>query len=364
LAEGRIFYFNVVETSIRRDSAIPWRLAPRPSKNWSDLETAWHAYRAEVAKPDDEIDQEQATKEFDAARDILLQIVTTWIKSLSRLVSFLSLPLTMLLAWWNVKLGRSDRRVAWRIAVFLFFVVLLRIRLEYGLTLEMFRSSLQLSAGEAFKFWVYYLALEPILRKFWPGCLTVWSRSMTGRWQDPGLGHSLLVGAAMSMPVPLLHALLVGPAREFNPLALSGNTALLTFLLQFIQFIANWGSYILIVLVICRFAARRDLVAIVITPLALIAFWFTGQVADPSPILIVLAVYYGTLMVLLIRCGVVAVFSFLVCHHLLLRMPIADGPGPDLTPTVVVVLTILLIAGYGFYISVGGRKPLIAKMTT
>ncbi|MCH5375764.1 MAG: hypothetical protein JJ992_17470, partial [Planctomycetes bacterium] len=129
-------------------------------------------------------------------------------------------------------------------------------------------------------------------------------------------------------------------------------------------FIANWGSYILIVLVICRFAARRDSLAVVVAPLALIAFWHTGELTAPSPFLIVLVVYYGTLMMLLIRFGVVAVFSFLICHHLLVRMPIADGLGPDLTPTVVVVLTILLIAGYGFYISVGGRKPLIAKLST
>jgi hypothetical protein len=282
----------------------------------------------------------------------------------SQVITFLTLPLTMILAWRNVKLGRSDRRVAWRIAVFLFFIVLLKTRLEFGLTLEMFRSSLQLSAGVAFKFWVYYLALEPILRKFWPGCLTVWSRAMIGRWKDPSLGHSLLVGAAMSIVVPLVHALLVGQSSEFVPLALSGNVALLTFLLQFIQFIANWGSYILIVLVICRFAARRDSVAMVITPLLLIAFWHVKHAIDPDPFLIVLAVYYGTLMLLLLRFGVVAVFSFLFCHHLLLCVPIADGLGSDLTPTVVAVLTILLIAGYGFYISIGGREQLIAKLST
>ncbi len=101
----------------------------------------------------------------------------------------------------------------------------------------------------------------------------------------------------------------------------------------------------------------------VIAPVGLIPFWHAKHAAEPDPFLIVLAVYYGTLM-LLLRFGVVAVLRFLVCHHLLLRMPVADGPGPDLTPAIVVVLTILLIAGYGFYISVGGRKPLIAKLSS
>ena len=185
---------------------------------------------------------------------------------------------------------------------------------------------------------------------------------MTGRWQDPSLGHALLVGAAMSMVVPLLYTVLVGRSAEFNPLALSGNTALLTFILRFIQFIANWGAYVLIVLVIIRFAVKRDWVAMVITPLLLTSFWHTKDALEPSLYLIVLAAYYGTLMLLLLRLGVVAVFSFLFCHHLVLRVPIADGLGPDLTPTVVATLIILSIAGFGFYASIGGRKQLIAKL--
>ena len=86
LAEGAIVYFNVVETSIRRDSAIPWRLAPKPPKTWSDFKTTWNAYRAEAAMPADQIDEVRAKEKFDEAWDILVKIVSTGIKVMSRAV--------------------------------------------------------------------------------------------------------------------------------------------------------------------------------------------------------------------------------------------------------------------------------------
>ncbi len=274
------------------------------------------------------------------------------------MVSLLILPVLMVLAWRNTSRGRSDRRTAWRVAVTIFFVTLLERRLNCGLTLEMFRYSLLFSAGMAFQYWVYYLALEPIVRKFWPGILTAWSRAMTGRWRDPSLGHSLLVGAMMGTLIPSLYFILVGDSKDFlQASAFSGNTELLALVLRLIRFFSGWGIYVTIILVLCRMVVRSNRLAAVLATALLMIFWMFDDVAAPNRYTIVLIAYFMTVMFFLIRFGVVAAFTFLFCHHLLMWIPFTvDLKGPDVAPTLFTVVVVLAIAGYGFYTSVGGRR--------
>lgn len=182
---------------------------------------------------------------------------------------------------------------------------------------------------------------------------------MTGRWRDPSLGRTLLVSAMMGTLVPLLYILLRGDLEEFRELKLhplSGNVALLALLLQLIEFLSNWGLYVIIVLVICRFVVHSDRVSLVVAPVMLITFWQFENIATPNPYTIVLVCYYTTLMFLLLRFGIVATFTFLFCHHLMVCIPFTnDLKGPDLAPTIFAVTVVLAIAGYGFYASVGGR---------
>jgi len=278
-------------------------------------------------------------------------------RALSSTISLLLFPVMMVLAWRNSVLGRSDRRTAWRVAVVMFFVTLLDQRLSIGVTLDMLRPTLLLSAAVAFQFWVFYLALEPIIRKFWPGILTAWSRAVTGRWRDPSLGHSLLIGTMMATVIPLLYSLIVGHSREFHAAPLSGNIDLLAALVGVIRFVFGWGMYVTIILVLCRIVVRSDYWAALLASALLMVFWFFPDVSKPSPFTFVLITYLATVMFFLIRSGIVATFSFLFCHHLLVKMPLShDLRGPDLAPTVLVVVIVLATAGYGFYMSVGGHR--------
>jgi serine/threonine-protein kinase len=49
-----------------------------------------------------------------------------------------------------------------------------------------------------------YLALEPVLRRRWPGRLTAWNRLLAGRWRDPLVGRDLLVGALIGVALAAL----------------------------------------------------------------------------------------------------------------------------------------------------------------
>src|SRR5690606_30766327 len=43
-------------------------------------------------------------------------------------------------------------------------------------------------------FWLFYLALEPHVRRVWPHILITWSRLMAGVVRDPLVGRDILVG--------------------------------------------------------------------------------------------------------------------------------------------------------------------------
>ena len=54
--------------------------------------------------------------------------------------------------------------------------------------------------------WIFYLAIEPYVRRFWPETLVAWSRVLEGRFRDPMVGRHILIGALAGMGVTLLCA--------------------------------------------------------------------------------------------------------------------------------------------------------------
>jgi hypothetical protein len=44
--------------------------------------------------------------------------------------------------------------------------------------------------------WLFYIALEPYVRRFWPQLLIGWTRLISGHMRDPLVGRDVLVGVA------------------------------------------------------------------------------------------------------------------------------------------------------------------------
>jgi serine/threonine-protein kinase len=107
-----------------------------------------------------------------------------------------------LLARRNLRLGRSDRRGAMRLAIFNFACFALDTVLEmrhvrniseyalliHGLSVSLFVASMS---------WLTYVALEPLIRRRWPDSLIAWTRLLSGRFTDPLVGRVLLAGALL-----------------------------------------------------------------------------------------------------------------------------------------------------------------------
>ena len=104
-----------------------------------------------------------------------------------------------LLAHRNLKRGRGDRKLAFRLASILAAMMMMHWLLAAHHVPE--SSQLQIFFGglyrSAFVFGLaglMYLALEPYARKLWPRALISWVRLLNGRFRDPIVGRDVLVG--------------------------------------------------------------------------------------------------------------------------------------------------------------------------
>ena len=52
--------------------------------------------------------------------------------------------------------------------------------------------------------WLFYLAVEPYVRRLWPKTLIAWSRVLEGRLRDPLVGQHILLGALAGLAATLL----------------------------------------------------------------------------------------------------------------------------------------------------------------
>jgi serine/threonine-protein kinase len=120
-----------------------------------------------------------------------------------RTVLLLALPLLVgiiALAVRNLRLKRGDRRGAFRIAVFgaLTGLAALKIGMHYPPSLYDVYDLWLVSDAQPVQWaligWLYYIALEPEVRRTWPHTLISWSRLLAGRLRDPLVGRDVLVG--------------------------------------------------------------------------------------------------------------------------------------------------------------------------
>src|SRR5262249_25693108 len=117
-------------------------------------------------------------------------------------VAFSLLAGAAMLARRNLRSGRGDRRGAFRTAgvmvVCLGTGLLLGSRLyasaevEYGLLGVIAAATVYV----ALNVWLFYIALEPYVRRFWPQLLIGWTRALSGHLRDPLVGRDVLVGVA------------------------------------------------------------------------------------------------------------------------------------------------------------------------
>jgi hypothetical protein len=67
-----------------------------------------------------------------------------------------------------------------------------------------FARSVQVALMVAGMVWLFYLAIEPYVRRLWPHALISWNRLLTGRFTDPRVGRDLLGGVLAGVGIAIL----------------------------------------------------------------------------------------------------------------------------------------------------------------
>ncbi len=277
------------------------------------------------------------------------------------------MAVSALMARRNTKLNRTDSRGAMRLAGFVFSLYLLQYLFsmyhvpsddELGLIIDAMAKAL-LNAAIV---WVFYLALEPLIRRRWPQTIVSWSRILAGRLRDPLAGGDVLIGVAfglfwvLAIQADSLISLKLGHLPNFGGMnGLDGIRYLVS------SFFAHWaggvtfalGSFLLIFLL--RLILRRDWLAgigfvglfVLIKGLASYQTWV-------FPILVLI---YGVFALLLLRYGIVPlVVAIFVADFLLLAPITLDFSAWYITTSLLALLAVLAVAVYSFRCTVAGKR--------
>jgi serine/threonine-protein kinase len=284
-----------------------------------------------------------------------------------------------LLARRNYRHGRGDREGALRLAgvMFVLEIGLWLCRSHFVAGLQTF-GYLILAIASALLWggamWMLYLAVEPWIRRNWPQAIISWSRLISGQLRDPVVGRDILFGVAFGTlwlvifevgNIPLART---GAAPPFSASAylLGGRQALGQWLIQVPSsiFITLQFFFLLLGLkVLVEFlfrlvglkVRRTEWIAAVL----FVAIYVGLQSLQNTHLAVNIPVFlliYGVLALIVLRFGLVplAVGAFTV--DMLGSVPFtADFSAWYMSTTALALLSVVALAGWGFYHSLGGE---------
>jgi predicted Ser/Thr protein kinase len=276
-----------------------------------------------------------------------------------------------LLALYNLKRGRGDRRGALRVALFTAAVDIL-IWVFAGVhtptageVARMF-TALAMATFLAAVIWGAYLAVEPYVRRHWPQAIISWTRLLAGGLRDPLVGRDLLIGAALGCFWGAIWAL--GNALDVHlgdtPVTATRWTALLgTRYAVATTLMAVTGSIVqllvcFLLLFLCRLLVRRQWLAAALFVLIYTVFGSIGSatlmVDIPLSLGIGLLIYFS-----LTRFGLVAFVTSMYVFTLFVLLPItSDFSAWYSGPTILALAISIALIGYGLLTVLRGRSIL------
>jgi hypothetical protein len=291
-----------------------------------------------------------------------------------------------MLARRNLRLGRGDRRGASRLAYFIFASVAVAYFvenhvpnfLEFGILME----ALVYGLGFAGIFWVFYMALEPYVRRRWPATLVSWNRLLAGGFRDPLVGRHVLVGCLAAVFATALTGLawfvpswLGGPPAQLLPAALE-SSGIPGLQLQFLgarSIIAGMSNNLILALIdafvtllalfLFRALLRKDWAAGVAYVLLFAGAEAAGS-GNPATVFVTFLITNSLAVILTIRFGLLAMAAFIVFPFCVLsNFPLTTQlsswyAGISLAG----ILLMAAIACYCFHTSLGGQ-PIFGSAT-
>jgi serine/threonine-protein kinase len=275
-----------------------------------------------------------------------------------------------LLARRNVKLGRGDRRGAFRAATAVFVLLIGAWLLgnnhvgQLGIEVDRFFAAVGVALFNAALVWLAYLGVEPYVRRFSADALIGWSRLIAGNWRDPRVGRDVMIGVAVGVAMTVAFAAhnlvppLFGqpepmPSMPDPNVLISTRYAVARMLRQLQDGMTSamlaLGGYVALRIWLNNrwFAAAA---AIVLYAGAVINGMFSpgSPAADLAVGVIITALFVGVLG----WAGLLTAIATLVTHFILLRAPLTTDVSSWRAPAGFVSIgTVLLLGLAGCYLS-------------
>ncbi len=279
-----------------------------------------------------------------------------------------------LLARRNLKLRRSDRAGADRLALFCFFLIIVSWLLLIDHVSDFWGEfdRLRVLMGKALVavviMWLWYIALEPYVRRRWPHALISWSRLLAGRVRDPLVGRDILMGGIFAVGVTFFQAiqswvrlalgqplpqprfwsweLLPGPRFQIGQI-LDGS---------FVFF----AMVFLFLLLGLRLLLRRDWLAFMVFIVLMPVLNFVGAPADEALTMKLLKVVFDSfllvaIVLVLVRYGLLALVFFWFFVVVLEIPPMFGLSGWQSEASWTAILFITALTVYGFHTALAGR---------
>ncbi len=283
----------------------------------------------------------------------------------------------VLLARYNIRQGRGDRRGAFRLAFFVFAVSMLGwlFGASHVPTIGELFIFLALAVSQALLWagmlWLLYIALEPYVRRRWPDTIISWSRVLSGGLRDPLVGRDVLVGILFGIGLRLLSQLgdLVrlwrGAAPDLGGVDLDawvgGRYLIAIFLSSLIVAIVLTLSLFFLMFLL-RVVTRRQWLAAGIFVLFWVALVVLGS-NSPMIALVFAGLSFAAVVINLLRFGLVALAISILVSSLFSRVPITTDFSAWYAGTALfTLLAVLALALYAFHTSLGGQKVFEGKL--
>ena len=287
------------------------------------------------------------------------------------------LVISMILAIRNVKLGSTDYVGALKFAAFQLIVDFLLGVFEshhnssFGFEVTTIMSCLINSLGRTARFWIYYLALEPFVRKTWPKVLVSWNRLLNGKFTDPFVSKEILIGCVLGAVGAAIVAVTVGlddvSTQSMNgrslckPEILSGGQFTIAGLLEVLLNNGRGGVWALLVIVVFRLITRSDALAIV-TYVAYYTVISSGSGDSWLGVALTSLLWLLTAIVVL-KFGLLAVIIFFIVQWLITSFPITFNPDDwFLSIGLIGILIPVSIAIATFFFAMGDNSPLRTRL--
>jgi serine/threonine-protein kinase len=278
------------------------------------------------------------------------------------------------LARRNLRLGRADRKTALRVALLMMSCRLLiwLVGADHVPTQQeqgIFTYALGWSCFYFVVVWLYYIALEPYLRRFWPQMIVSWVRLFDGRWKDPLVGRDVLIGVGWGWGfVSLLHLYWVIPGwlglppldiakMDWGPMGIvDGVPGMLEHVFWSVKNQIQDNLGLLVVLLLLRIVLRKPRLAIVgMVIVGIIGFGEdAGHLLYDKLFTVVVASYflYG-----LVRFGLLTICVGTFLTELANRLPMTfDFSLWYASGFYMVLLITAALLVYGFRVSLAGRS--------